>query len=223
MLARQGHYVSVLFLNLLLPLSLHGQSADQGHDAPARNRIEVVGVATLADGSLEGTTVDRRLFLLGFAYSRLLTRNRAVEISFTSEAIPLALLREPFLSGTSFPVAASNPRFTEMRETYGAGASPVGIEMDWLPRKKIQPFFGVQGGFLYFDRNVLNFRAAQFNFTIDGRAGVRIELHQGKSISVAYMFQHMSNAYEATENPGLDTHMICVTYRFPSRFRRRAH
>lgn len=209
-----------LLLALFIPLNLAGQTGEQDRGSLQRNSIDVVGVATLADGSLEGTSVDRRLFLLGFTYSRLLTRNRLADTRFTSEAIPLALLREPFFPGFNIPVPTSN-QFTEMRETYGAGASPVGIEMDWLPHKKLQPFFGVQGGFLYFDRNVLSFRGSQFNFTIDGCAGVRINLHQGRSVAVAYMFQHMSNAYEAAANPGLDAHMISVSYRFPFQFRRK--
>lgn len=208
-----------LLLVLFFPIHLAGQPAGQDHGSVARNSIEVVGVATLADGSLDGTSVDRRLFLLGFTYSRVLTRSRRADIRFTSEVIPLALLREPFLLGSSIPMPASN-RFTEMRETYGVGASPVGIEIDWLPRKKVQPFFGLEGGFLRFGRNVLDSHGAKFNFTIDGRCGVRIALREEKSISVAYVFEHMSNAYEAAANPGLDAHMISVTYRFPLRILR---
>lgn len=60
----------------------------------------------------------------------------------------------------------------------------------------------------------------QFNFMLDGRAGVRFPLHGGKSLSVAYMFQHMSNAYTAMENPGVDSHMVHLAYTFPFRFRR---
>ena len=36
---------------------------------------------------------------------------------------------------------------------------------------------------------------------------------------MAYMFQHMSNAYAAVENPGVDSHMITVSYTFAFRFR----
>ena len=55
---------------------------------------------------------------------------------------------------------------------------------------------------------------------LDGRAGVRLPLDGGKSLSVAYVFQHMSNAYTALANPGLDSHMVQVAYAFPVRFRR---
>jgi hypothetical protein len=208
---------TLLFLFVLFSaLGLAGQ-AGPDLSAPARNAIEVVSMSTLADGALEGTTVDRRLFVFAVTYSRALTRRRMVEVRFTSEVIPMALLREPFLMLESIQAVVNN-RFTVMRETYGFGASPLGIELDWLPRKKFQPFFGVEGGFLRFDRNALDFLGAKFNFTIDGRGGVRIALPHEKSISVAYAFEHMSNAYLARSNPGLDAHMISVTYRVPFRF-----
>ena len=54
---------------------------------------------------------------------------------------------------------------------------------------------------------------------LDGRAGLRFPMGEGKSLSVAYMFQHMSNAYAATANPGVDSHMIHVAYAFAFRFR----
>jgi hypothetical protein len=53
---------------------------------------------------------------------------------------------------------------------------------------------------------------------IDGRAGLRFPMHGGRSLSVAYMFQHMSNGYIAVENPGVDSHMIHVAYTFPFHF-----
>ena len=115
---------------------------------------------------------------------------------------------------------ASVPPFTETKVTFGVGTSPVGADVIFLPEKPWQPFTGVHAGISYFTRNVLSSHAAQFNFLLDGRAGVRFSLRGGKSLSVAYMFQHMSNAYTALENPGVDSHMVHLAYAFPFRFRR---
>ena len=210
---KRRHHLLFLFL-WFISLHLAGQVTKQEQVEPARNFVEIFGVATLADGSLQGVTKDRRLFLFGAAYSRVLSRHRIVETRFTSKLIPIALLREPFSIFAPVQTLASN-QFTVMRETYGFGASPVGIEMDWLPRKKIQPFFGVEAGFLRFDRNVPDVVATKFNFTIDGRGGVLIALPHERSFSVAYAFEHMSKAYIGHDNPGLDAHMISVTYRIP--------
>lgn len=214
MLVNRSHLT--FLLTLFFSLRLAGQSGTEAGVAPDRNSIDIVCTATLADGAFEGTVVDRRLFVFGATYSRVLSRRKIVEIRFTSEIIPMALLREPFFMFAPVQAVSSN-QFTVMRETYGFGASPLGIELDWLPRKKLQPFFGVEGGFLHFDRNALDFLGAKFNFTIDGRGGVRIALPHERSISVAYAFEHMSNAYTAQSNPGLDAHMIFVTYRVPLR------
>src|SRR5436305_7366880 len=60
---------------------------------PQRNYLEFEGVGTLANGSLEGQTSDRHLFFAGISYQRLLIENRVVALRFSSEAIPLAILR----------------------------------------------------------------------------------------------------------------------------------
>jgi hypothetical protein len=221
MLGKRGHFLLFL-ISLFLSFHAAAQLTKEESAAPARNFIEIVGAGTLGDGSLQGVTKDRRLFIFGAAYSRVLSRHRIVDLRFTSRVIPMALLREPF-SRFAFIQTLSANRFTVMRETYGFGASPVGIELDWLPRKKFQPFFGIEGGFLRFDRNVPDFVASKFNFTVDGRGGLHIALPHERSISVAYAFEHMSNAYIARDNPGLDAHMIVVTYRVPLHSFRSAH
>lgn len=172
-------------------------------------------VGTVGNGSLEGTTIDRRLFLLGAAYNRLLSSKKLADISFTSQLIPVAILREPYIIATDIQAFRSSPPGTDFHKNFGAGASPAGIRVNFFPGKKVQPFFGIQGGFLRFSHTALTPNASHFNFTIDGRTGVEFPLRSGKAISFAYMFQHMSNAYIAKDNPGVDSHMLTLAYRFP--------
>lgn len=209
-----------------------GQTSSPGQQVN-RHTLEVEFAGTLTDGHLEGTVVDRQVYLLGLSYRLLLKRNDTVAVRYTFEAVPLAALREPFfVMGCSFPspdrcVAVTAPQdfptFTHRRSSYGTGASPAGIEVSFLPAKHIQPFFGIRGGFIYFNRNVLDTFASQFNFTIDGRGGVRIPLRSGKDISFAYMFQHLSNSDIGRTNPGLDSHMISLTYSFSWPFGHKKH
>lgn len=214
----------VLWTAALQAPMAHAQDASgERHEQndPPRNSISISGIATIANASLRGVTSDRQLFLFGVRYNRLIFHNQQISLLFTSEAIPLALLREPFFIGTNIQSLNAIPTLTESRTTYGVGASPLGLELGFLTQKKFQPFIGLQGGFLYFDRNVLSAGAAQFNFTLDGRAGARMKMGDGKFVSLAYMFEHISNAYTALENPGLDAHMITVDYTFP--LRHKAH
>lgn len=212
---------AIFLFSFLTPLISYAQtSAPQPQAAPPRNELGVFSVLPLANGSLRGTTSDRHFFLFGLSYSYLLVHSRVCDVRWVSDIMPFELLAEPFVKGTDFQTQASFSPFTETRVTYGLGTSPVGADVIFMPEKRWQPFTGVHGGISYFTRNVLSFRAAQFNFMLDGRAGVRLRLHGGKSLSVAYMFQHMSNAYTALENPGVDSHMVHVAYAFPFRFRR---
>lgn len=200
----------------------------------AKNTLEVEIAGTVgANGSLEGTVVDRQLYIVGLSYRRLLIQRENVAIRYTFEAIPLAALREPFfVTGCNFPgpnrcVAVQAPQdvpfFTHRRTSYGAGASPAGIEFDFRPAKRVQPFVGVRGGFIYFNRNVLETFASQLNFILDGRVGARLPLRSGKDISFAYMFQHLSNADIGSSNPGLDSHMISLSYSFRWPFGHKQH
>jgi hypothetical protein len=216
-----------LFLVLLLPCivlpSLNADAQDhskQPQSETPRNELGIFGVIPLANGSLKGVTTNRRFYLFGLSYSRLLGHSRICDVRWVSEIMPVELLSEPFIKGTEIQTLRSVAPFTETKTTYGLGANPVGADIVFLPGKRLQPFTSVHAGISYFTRNVLAFRAAQFNFMLDGRAGLRFPLHGSKAISVAYMFQHMSNAYTALENPGVDSHMVHVAYTFPFRFKR---
>jgi hypothetical protein len=135
--------------------------------------------------------------MFGFSYIYLLAHGRVCNVRCVSEIMPVELLAEPFIKGTDFQAQGSVPPFTETKVDFGVGTSPVGADVIFLPKKRWQPFTGVHAGISYFTRNALSFRAAQFKFLLDGRAGVRFSPRGGKSLSVAYMFQHMSNAYTA--------------------------
>jgi len=197
-----------------------GSRVSTPESSPERNSISLHMVGTVGNEFLEGITRERRLFLLGAAWNYEFSRKKHVTFTLTSQLIPVALLREPYFIGTDIQGVRSFPTITEIRKNYGAGASPVGIKVNFLPGKKVQPFFGIQGGVLYFSKTALAPQASRFNFTVDGRAGLEFPLPSGNAISFAYMFQHMSNAYIAVENPGVDCHMLTLAYRFPLRGRK---
>lgn len=211
---------------LVFPLEALAQETVQhpsaGVSVTDKNSLSVHLLGTVANGSLQGTSQDRRLFLIGAAFNRLLAQGSSAELTFTSQVIPFALLREPYFIGTNTQSPRNLLPVTETRKNYGAGASPAGLKVNFLPRKKVQPFIGMEGGFLYFSRTALSPHASQFNFTVDGRAGVEFPLSFGKAVSFAYMFQHMSNANIARQNPGVDSHMLTLAFRFPLRAREKS-
>lgn len=222
---RFWHCIFVLVCSVLLQSYPNLYAQMSTGPSLQRAALEFEGVGTLANGSWTGQTFDRHLFLLGISYRRLLTQRRGFALKLSARAIPLGILREPFINGCGFdPVSGrcvalqasrSFPPFTYTGTSYGIGASPLGLQISFLPSHRIQPYFGIQGGFLYFNRNVLNVSGARFNFTIDGRTGVSLSLDKGKAISFGYLFHHMSNHDIAASNPGMDSHMVNVAYSFP--------
>ena len=217
---KSGRILSLLFLLSLIVISLatgaHAQdTTPQKSAASPRNELGIFGVLPLANGSLKGVTSDRHFFLFGVSYSLLLGHSRVCDVRWVSEIMPLELLAEPFIKGTNIQTLNAVSPFTETKVTYGVGTNPLGTDVVFLPGKRWQPFTGVHGGFSYFTRNVLGSEATKFNFMLDGRAGLRFPFHGGKSLAIAYMFQHMSNAYIVEDNPGVDSHMIHVEYAFP--------
>jgi len=76
----------------------------------------------------------------------------------------------------------------------------------------VQPFANGTAGFLYFSKDVPQPGAAQFNFTFDFGGGVDFVKNSGRTISVGYKYQHISNGDRSPINPGVDVQMIYVGY-----------
>jgi hypothetical protein len=158
------------------------------------------------------TGLSRATRSTGIGYSRTLARNGVLALSYTPQLVPAAMLSQPVLGNGHWAVQHSIPPFTHTETTYGAGASPVGLELRFRPNRDLQPLVGTDEGFLYFSRNVPAPFAAQFNFTVEVRLGLRFRLDHGRAVSLEYIYHHLSNGYRAPQNPGVDSQMLCVGY-----------
>jgi hypothetical protein len=56
--------------------------------------------------------------------------------------------------------------------------------------------------------------AGSFNFTFDIGAGIELYRTATRSMRVEYRFHHISNAYTAQFNPGIDSGVFQFTYAF---------
>ncbi|HEY3102487.1 MAG TPA: acyloxyacyl hydrolase [Pyrinomonadaceae bacterium] len=50
--------------------------------------------------------------------------------------------------------------------------------------------------------------ASRFNFTFDFSGGVQIVNSNRRSFTIGYKYQHISNGYTGTFNPGVDVQMV---------------
>jgi len=98
--------------------------------------------------------------------------------------------------------------------TAGEAISPMGLQLNFLPRNKTQLFLICHGGYMYSTRPVPILYSGSFNFTFDAGAGVELYLAKTKSIRAEYRYHHFSNDQTAGANPGVDNGMLQVTYSF---------
>ena len=173
-----------------------------------KNEIKVWGgfspVSTTAIRAF-GRTPDARFGIVSFRYSRRFNNNNAVNLRYTADVTPVAVL--------SFPVPFTTTRST----TYGAGFAPLGLQANFRPRKKYQPFVGLSGGFLYFGKQVPGPFGTHFQFTADVGGGVDIRLKNKRAVTLGYKYFHISNGNRGIINPGIDNNVFYVGYTFFSK------
>lgn len=100
------------------------------------------------------------------------------------------------------------------RWTIGEGLSPVGMQWNFRPRRKLQPIFIGHGGYMYTTQPIPVENAGSFNFTFDLGAGFELYRTQTRSVRAEYRYHHISNHDTATQNPGIDNGLFQVTYSF---------
>ncbi len=98
--------------------------------------------------------------------------------------------------------------------TVGEAMSPLGLQWNFLPARKVQPFADGHGGYMYSTRPIPIASAGSFNFTFDFGAGLELYRSRTRSIRVEYRYHHVSNKNTAMQNPGIDNGLFQVTYCF---------
>lgn len=207
-------YLTAFFLLALLAGSIAAQS-------DKKNEISVWGayapdIPRLFSGSRRSTFGE-----IGFQYARRVATTRNLALKYTIDAIPLAVLsyRQELLVRTSATTLDYNrPRVT----AYGVSLTPVGVQLNILRKRKIQPFLTANAGLISFNKSVPDDRSAlrpdrrgrQFNFTLAGGGGVEFMTDDERSVRVGFKFHHISNASTGNINPGFDQNLFYVGYTF---------
>jgi opacity protein-like surface antigen len=136
-------------------------------------------------------------------------------VPFTACVPGTVSFNETFNSnGTPITYAGTIVTTCSRQWTIGEGISPVGFRWNFMPRRKIQPFFIGHGGYMYSTRPIPVESAGSFNFTFDIGAGLELYRSKTKSIRAEFRYHHISNHNTATVNPGIDSGLYQVTYSF---------
>ncbi|HWS88725.1 MAG TPA: acyloxyacyl hydrolase [Pyrinomonadaceae bacterium] len=172
----------------------------------AANEFGFWGGGSFTSPTVVGSTERVRLGLVAFRYARVMARGENMALKYTLDAVPVASLSFPVFEATAGGVR-------EVRRTItGAGLAPVGFQVNFRRRERVQPFAQVSGGFLYFGERVPHAGGAQFNFTGDVGGGVQWKTGARRAWTVGYRYHHVSNGYRADVNPGFDSNLFYVGF-----------
>ena len=166
-----------------------------------------------------GASSHRRLALVALRYSRRLFSTEHLSLYYTVDVLPLELVNQP----TVVPVLEPGPPpFTAYFQTgrelvYAGGLNPIGLKLNFLRKRQFQPFIASSIGFVAATKPIPLDTAGedQFNFTFDFQGGFqRFNASHTRAWMIGYRFQHISNAYRSSLNPGMDANVIFIGYSF---------
>ena len=157
-----------------------------------------------------GVTPHRKLFLAGVNWSRVILAGRTVAWKYVLDVIPVVLITQPAESVT--PPIVPAPVARSARTIYGAGFNPLGMQLNFLNTRKVQPFADIHGGILFFREQVPVLGSQQFNFTASWGGGVQFFASENKTVTLGYRFHHLSNNEGAPRNPGNDANLFYVGF-----------
>ncbi|MFL6231171.1 MAG: acyloxyacyl hydrolase [Pyrinomonadaceae bacterium] len=180
------------------------------------NEFGVWGGGSFDSPTLIGKSENARFGLVAFRYARVLAAGNGMAFKYTIDAVPLALLS--YERSRFVPQTPPNIFHLEQdRQTvYAAGLTPIGFQVNFRRRKRVQPFAATSGGFLYYTQPVPderstvepNRRGAHFNFTADFGGGVQVLTGERRAYTFGYKYHHLSNGYRAPINPGFDSNLF---------------
>ena len=161
--------------------------------------------ATTAFGGLtDAEAADRKFFLAAFRYGRTLAANDSLALQYTLDVIPLAVATSNISSVTTV-----GPITTIQRDTaYGAGVTPLGLQLDFANGSRVHPFIHVNGGLLWFNQSVPLPDAGSLALVGEAGGGVRIFTSERRAVTLGVRFHHISNGDRSGSNRGLNQFVI---------------
>jgi hypothetical protein len=162
---------------------------------------------SFGSGHVFGFAQDRRLYVANVRYGRSFANIKSIKVRYTAEITPVAVLSEPYAGGVATLGVGTSREYI-----YGGGFSPLGLQINFRDRKRMQPVLDSNAGALWFTRPVLSPEASGFNFTIHLGFGLQMFVSQTRAVTVGYRYHHMSTANITDRNPGTDSHMVYVRF-----------
>jgi hypothetical protein len=159
---------------------------------------------TIFGGLHEDEARDRRFFIAAFRYGRTLAATKRLALQYTLDAIPVAVATGDIVQSTTVGTVT-----TFRRETaYGAGVTPLGLQLDFANRSHLKPFIHVNGGLLVFNKSVPLPDAGKLALVGEAGGGLRIFTSERRAVTLGVRFHHISNGDRQGANRGLNQFLI---------------
>jgi hypothetical protein len=209
----------MVLATIVLWAALSATARAQADVAPAGllPRIEIgpyVGVARHSPaGHHFGVVPDRNHLFLGVELTMNAVRTTRWAFGLAPEIVPLLIVsNNPTYRSVS---TARGGRFIiedGRRSVTGFAVSPLALQAQVRITSRLRAYASGAGGVVWFSRAVPVADSRAFNYTFELGGGVRWQVRPRESLRIGYKFHHLSNAYTAPQNPGLDAKVFLIGY-----------
>lgn len=163
-------------------------------------------------GTAWGFTPGRNHWMLGAQLATPLVRAGRVTLAYAPNAVPVFVLtNNPRYGPATDPVvdlARPGPAVgraeTGRGPVYGYALMPFGVRLSVRVLPRLDAFAAGGVGGVRFTRDVPVENARRANVTLEWGGGVAARLGARHRLLAGYKFHHLSNAYSAARNPGVD-------------------
>jgi hypothetical protein len=159
---------------------------------------------TIFGGLRDNEAEDRRFVIAAFRYGRTLAANKHMALQYTLDAIPLAVAMGNIESSTTVGTVTTFRRGS----AYGAGVTPLGLQLDFANRSRVKPFIHINGGLLVFNKSVPLPDAGKLALVGETGGGLRVFTSERRAVTLGVRFHHISNGDRAGANRGLNQFII---------------
>jgi hypothetical protein len=159
---------------------------------------------TVFGGLTDAEAEDRKFVIAAFRYGRTLAASDHLALQYTVDAVPMALAIGNVESETTVTTPAGSVTTFTRGTAYGAGVTPLGLQLDFANRSRVKPFVHVNGGLLFFNKSVPLPDAGRLALVGEAGAGLRVFTSARRAVSFGVRFHHISNGDRAGANRGLN-------------------
>ena len=199
----------------------HAQAAPESAAQPWRFGTFVGAAHDSPKSAMLGGTRGRDHLFVGFQALTPILRAGPVRVSYAAQLLPVVVIRGRTAPDNYGGRRAADGQLPEPNVNYAFGASPFGLEVAVpMPVRSVSLYGATAGGGVLFGRRFPVPEGARMNFTLEYGGGLLVNAGGGRLIQLGYKYHHISNAWMAAQNPGLDGNVFYAGYQWTARLRK---